>query len=505
MSSSSDSNQGSSTSQVKTPPDESPPVEIGHCGHSHHGRKMLDVTLPISGEKLFRLVFDPSAKFFKTFIASRGCTDINMGAWFVNDDGLSCKEATWINKCNSPIGIQKTNINQKQVVLKCNNEGSCAVAVNVVNTGVPLVDYFYVQLHYCIKDNTKQGTEESQFTLFAEIKFRKEFKDVMDILKRIKNLVPDKDGMSSTPSESPDYTAAKLSPPNHTPFSVTDILWPLDEVYRKDMNAASSPYMHHGTFPPSSQYCNSPGELSPYPDMRCSTTATAGWYGSSATSDPRFAPFSRLMSGSATPGVNMNVNMSVNVGMTNMGHIGHCAGTEGVAKNPQVQFPMTQRRRRRVLFTQAQVYELERRFKQQKYLSAPEREHLASLIHLTPTQVKIWFQNHRYKNKRQAKEKAMSENQNSPRRVAVPVLVKDGKPCSESPPTSPSSTPSHMVSGNHPICSTGLPMSCQVQPPPPAYQVGVHSTTNDLMSHPQSSVGSHLHSSYLHQLQGRAW
>jgi hypothetical protein len=37
--------------------------------------------------------------------------------------------------------------------------------------------------------------------------------------------------------------------------------------------------------------------------------------------------------------------------------------------------------------TMLQVYELERRFKQQKYLSAPEREHLASLIHLTPTQV----------------------------------------------------------------------------------------------------------------------
>lgn len=35
-----------------------------------------------------------------------------------------------------------------------------------------------------------------------------------------------------------------------------------------------------------------------------------------------------------------------------------------------------------------QVYELERRFKQQKYLSAPEREHLASVIHLTPTQVR---------------------------------------------------------------------------------------------------------------------
>ncbi|KAL1114838.1 hypothetical protein AAG570_007662 [Ranatra chinensis] len=50
--------------------------------------------------------------------------------------------------------------------------------------------------------------------------------------------------------------------------------------------------------------------------------------------------------------------------------------------------------------------------------------------------VKIWFQNHRYKCKRQAKEKAMAEQnaqnqaQSSPRRVAVPVLVKDGKPCS---------------------------------------------------------------------------
>ena len=54
-----------------------------------------------------------------------------------------------------------------------------------------------------------------------------------------------------------------------------------------------------------------------------------------------------------------------------------------------------QRRKRRVLFSQAQVYELEKRFKGQKYLSAPERENLSCGINLTPTQVKIWFQNHR--------------------------------------------------------------------------------------------------------------
>ncbi|CAG01612.1 unnamed protein product, partial [Tetraodon nigroviridis] len=55
------------------------------------------------------------------------------------------------------------------------------------------------------------------------------------------------------------------------------------------------------------------------------------------------------------------------------------------------------RRKPRVLFSQAQVSELERRFRQQRYLSGPEREHLAHTLKLTPTQVKIWFQNRRYK------------------------------------------------------------------------------------------------------------
>ncbi|VDP67830.1 unnamed protein product [Echinostoma caproni] len=77
---------------------------------------------------------------------------------------------------------------------------------------------------------------------------------------------------------------------------------------------------------------------------------------------------------------------------------------------------LSQRRKRRVLFTQAQVYELERRFKQQKYLSAPEREHLSQIINLTPTQVKIWFQNHRYKCKRAQKDKesaSLTDHSNS--------------------------------------------------------------------------------------------
>ncbi|XP_043912660.1 homeobox protein Nkx-2.3 [Protopterus annectens] len=102
------------------------------------------------------------------------------------------------------------------------------------------------------------------------------------------------------------------------------------------------------------------------------------------------------------------------------------------------------RRKPRVLFSQAQVFELERRFKQQRYLSAPEREHLATTLKLTSTQVKIWFQNRRYKCKRQRQDKSLEMSSHHhpppPRRVAVPVLVRDGKPCIGGSPNYSTST-----------------------------------------------------------------
>lgn len=63
--------------------------------------------------------------------------------------------------------------------------------------------------------------------------------------------------------------------------------------------------------------------------------------------------------------------------------------------------PMQFRKKRsRAAFTHLQVYELERRFNHQRYLSGPERSDLARRLKLTETQVKIWFQNRRYKAKR---------------------------------------------------------------------------------------------------------
>ncbi|XP_007536672.1 homeobox protein Nkx-3.1 [Erinaceus europaeus] len=62
--------------------------------------------------------------------------------------------------------------------------------------------------------------------------------------------------------------------------------------------------------------------------------------------------------------------------------------------------PKQPQKRSRAAFSHTQVIELERKFSHQKYLSAPERAHLAKNLKLTETQVKIWFQNRRYKTKR---------------------------------------------------------------------------------------------------------
>ncbi|CAK9806003.1 Homeobox protein Nkx-2.6 [Anthophora quadrimaculata] len=112
------------------------------------------------------------------------------------------------------------------------------------------------------------------------------------------------------------------------------------------------------------------------------------------------------------------------------------------------------KRKPRVLFSQTQVYELEQRFKQQRYLSAPERELLAQTLKLTSTQVKIWFQNRRYKNKRagiEDAEKLQAQNMKnqSLKKIHVPVLIKDGKPNlheSYNPPYWPNIRPDLTVS-----------------------------------------------------------
>uniref|UniRef100_A0A182JDZ9 Uncharacterized protein n=1 Tax=Anopheles atroparvus TaxID=41427 RepID=A0A182JDZ9_ANOAO len=89
------------------------------------------------------------------------------------------------------------------------------------------------------------------------------------------------------------------------------------------------------------------------------------------------------------------------------------------------EMPSTRKKRSRAAFSHAQVFELERRFAQQRYLSGPERAELAKNLRLTETQVKIWFQNRRYKTKRKQIQQHEAALLSATKRVPVQVLVRE--------------------------------------------------------------------------------
>ena len=100
----------------------------------------------------------------------------------------------------------------------------------------------------------------------------------------------------------------------------------------------------------------------------------------------------------------------------------------------------SKKRRPRALFSHGQVYELERRFAVQRYLTAHEREQMAGMLNLTETQVKIWFQNRRYKNKRLQLEQARM----SPKGGCKEVVMKEHLfPTTQSPSDLKSPSPGY--------------------------------------------------------------
>ena len=133
----------------------------------------------------------------------------------------------------------------------------------------------------------------------------------------------------------------------------------------------------------------------------------------------------------------------------------------------------------RTIFTPDQIQHLEFRFQKTPYLSLPNRAELASILGLTQTQIKVWFQNRRGKSRRQKQFKGGTGDQtpeqgdqSSPGSASVPPQGSPYQP--------PVTVPVQAAESGHPY-----------QPPVP-----VHS---DESGHPyqppvpvQSAVGQYV-------------
>ncbi|XP_076839163.1 transcription factor LBX1b [Brachyhypopomus gauderio] len=96
-------------------------------------------------------------------------------------------------------------------------------------------------------------------------------------------------------------------------------------------------------------------------------------------------------------------------------------GSDGVTLFGQRSNPK-KRRKSRTAFTNHQIYQLEKRFLYQKYLSPVDRDQIAHQLCLTNAQVITWFQNRRAKLKRDLEE--MKADVESAKAIGVVPLEK---------------------------------------------------------------------------------
>lgn len=124
-----------------------------------------------------------------------------------------------------------------------------------------------------------------------------------------------------------------------------------------------------------------------------------------------------------------------------------CSGDTGGSGDDKKNKTHRRKKKTRTVFTRSQVYQLEATFEMKRYLSSSERAGLASSLHLTETQVKIWFQNRRNKWKRQMAADMEAANLHAAatqRLTRVPILYHDRGVASSG--------------GTSPIPGTGLPV-----------------------------------------------
>ncbi|XP_032311310.1 serine-rich adhesin for platelets isoform X3 [Drosophila ananassae] len=147
-----------------------PFVPTTECTSTHEGRQIVHTILPINVDTLFNMLFSKS-KFLTDFHASRKSTDLIMGEWSRNEEGLNVRTVNVTVQLAASVGPKSSKVTEYQTMRECSKPGELySIDVNSVNAGIPYADSFSVLIHFCL---ARTVDDHTMLSVHTQIKYKK--------------------------------------------------------------------------------------------------------------------------------------------------------------------------------------------------------------------------------------------------------------------------------------------------------------------------------------------
>ncbi|SPP79239.1 blast:GRAM domain-containing protein 1B [Drosophila guanche] len=147
-----------------------PFVPTTECTSTHEGRQIVHTILPIRVDTLFNMLFTKS-KFLTDFHALRKSTDLTIGEWTKNEEGLSVRVVNVTVQLAASVGPKTSKVTEYQTMRACSKPGELySIDVNSVNAGIPYADSFNVLIHFCLARTVDDNT---MLSIHTQIKYKK--------------------------------------------------------------------------------------------------------------------------------------------------------------------------------------------------------------------------------------------------------------------------------------------------------------------------------------------